>query len=143
MLYCFVLCLVLLQLLHPRAGKIPWRRGWLPTPVFWPGEFHGLYSPWCCRESQTRLSDFHVHFPPALCSQDNQCSSFSDRHRSCCSGQGLDPASLDIDTGKIPGKGIDPLVESLGTSLRTQERNTEGPSGSGAMEQSTECIIRF
>ena len=26
--------------------KIPWRRERLPTPVFWPGEFHGLYSPW-------------------------------------------------------------------------------------------------
>ena len=21
--------------------KIPWRREWLPTPVFFPGEFHG------------------------------------------------------------------------------------------------------
>ena len=28
----------------PWVGKIPWRRGRLPTPVFWPGEFHGLYS---------------------------------------------------------------------------------------------------
>ena len=27
-------------------GKIPWRRETLPTPVFWPGEFHGLHSPW-------------------------------------------------------------------------------------------------
>ena len=28
------------------GGKIlPWRRERLPTPVFWPGEFHGLYSP--------------------------------------------------------------------------------------------------
>ena len=27
-------------------GKVPWRRERLPTPVFWPGEFHGLYSPW-------------------------------------------------------------------------------------------------
>ena len=31
--------------------EIPWRREWLPTPVFWPGEFHGQkslvgYSPW-------------------------------------------------------------------------------------------------
>ena len=26
--------------------KIPWRRERLPTPVFWPGEFYGLYSPW-------------------------------------------------------------------------------------------------
>ena len=25
-------------------GKIPWRRDRLPTPVFWPGKFHGLYS---------------------------------------------------------------------------------------------------
>ena len=24
------------------VGKIPWRREWLPTPVFWPVEFHGL-----------------------------------------------------------------------------------------------------
>ena len=33
------------------VGKIPWRREWLPTPVFLPGEFHGQrrlvgYSPW-------------------------------------------------------------------------------------------------
>ena len=26
------------------------RRERLPTPVFWPGEFHG-YSPWGCKES--------------------------------------------------------------------------------------------
>ena len=28
------------------VGKIPWRRERLPSPVFWPGEFQGLYSPW-------------------------------------------------------------------------------------------------
>ena len=29
-----------------------------PPPVFWPGEFHGLYSPWGRKESDTtkRLS---------------------------------------------------------------------------------------
>ena len=26
------------------VGKIPWKREQLPTPVFWPGEFHGLQS---------------------------------------------------------------------------------------------------
>ena len=26
----------------PGVGKIPWRRDRLSTPVFWPGEFHGL-----------------------------------------------------------------------------------------------------
>ena len=31
--------------------KIPWRRKWLLTPVFWPGEFHGVYSPCGCKES--------------------------------------------------------------------------------------------
>ena len=31
---------------NPRVGTIPWRRERPPTPVFWPGEFHGLYSPW-------------------------------------------------------------------------------------------------
>ena len=40
----------------------PWRRERLPTPVFWPGEFHGLYSPWGLKESdmteQLSLSDF-------------------------------------------------------------------------------------
>ena len=29
----------------PWVGKTHWRRERLPTPVFWPGEFHGLYSP--------------------------------------------------------------------------------------------------
>ena len=26
-------------------------KGRLPTPVFWPGEFHGLYSPWGHKQS--------------------------------------------------------------------------------------------
>ena len=33
--------------------KISWRRDRLPTPVFWPGEFHGLYSPWGHKELDT------------------------------------------------------------------------------------------
>ena len=35
------------------VGKIPWRRERLSTPVFWPGEFHGLCSPGHCKESDT------------------------------------------------------------------------------------------
>ena len=38
---------------NPLVGKIPWRRERLPTPGFWPREFHGLYSPWGCKESDT------------------------------------------------------------------------------------------
>ena len=42
----------------PGLGRFPWGRKRLPTPVFWPGEFPGLYSPWGCKESDTteRLS---------------------------------------------------------------------------------------
>ena len=42
----------------PWVVKIPWRRERLPTPVFWPGAFHGLYRPWGHKESDTteRLS---------------------------------------------------------------------------------------
>ena len=29
---------------NSRVGTSPWRRDRLPTPVFWPREFHGLYS---------------------------------------------------------------------------------------------------
>ena len=34
----------------PWAGKTPWRRERLPIPVFWPGEFRGLYSSWGHKE---------------------------------------------------------------------------------------------
>ena len=44
----------------PWVGKIPLRRKQLSTPVFWFGEFHGLYSPWG-HKRWTRLSDFHFH----------------------------------------------------------------------------------
>ena len=43
----------------------PLERERLPTPVFWPGEFHGLYSPWGHKESDmiARLS-LSLPFPP-------------------------------------------------------------------------------
>ena len=42
----------------PWVRKIPWRRKWQPTPVFFPGESYGQrslvgYSPQCCQESDT------------------------------------------------------------------------------------------
>ena len=42
--------------LIPWVAEIPWRRKWQPTPVFLPGESHGLrgldgYSPWGRKES--------------------------------------------------------------------------------------------
>ena len=42
--------------MDPWVGKIPWKRKWQPSPVFWPGEFHGPrslagYSPQRVRHS--------------------------------------------------------------------------------------------
>ena len=53
---------ICLQFRKPRLSlwlrNIPWRREWLPTPVFLPGYFHGQrrltgYSPWNPKESDT------------------------------------------------------------------------------------------
>ena len=54
----------------PWVGKIPWRRERLPTTVFWPGEFHGLHSPWCHKESEMTER-------PLLSLVNNHCSRFS------------------------------------------------------------------
>ena len=36
----------------PGLGRSPGEgKGYLPSPVFWPGEFHWLYSPWGCKDS--------------------------------------------------------------------------------------------
>ena len=60
----------------------PWRRGWLPTPVFLPGKPHGQRrlascSPWGCKELDTteRLTHTHTilpsrHLPSGPCSAD-------------------------------------------------------------------------
>ena len=52
----------------PWVGKIPWRREWLPAPVFLPGKFHGRgnllgHSPWGHKELDTieQLTLSHSH----------------------------------------------------------------------------------
>ena len=47
---------------NPWVRKIPWRREWLPPPVFLPGEPHGQrglvsYRPWGPRESTNTDTD--------------------------------------------------------------------------------------
>ena len=51
---------------NPWVGKIPWRRTWLSTPVFLPGESHGQrslagYSPWGCRVRYDWATDMHAY----------------------------------------------------------------------------------
>ena len=50
----------------PWVKKIPWRREWLPTPVFLPKEFHGQrslagYSPQSGKESDRTEQLTHTH----------------------------------------------------------------------------------
>ena len=37
----------------PGLGRSPEEGNGLTSPVFWPGEFHGLYSPWGRKELDT------------------------------------------------------------------------------------------
>ena len=51
----------------PWIGKIPWRRKWWPTSVFFPGKSHEQrspvgYSPWGCKKSDTTdQPNTHTH----------------------------------------------------------------------------------
>ena len=63
------------------VGKIPWRREWQPTPVFWPGEFHGqsMESQWVGRSWVTfTLLIWHPPYIQIVLHQRLLCSS----HRS-------------------------------------------------------------
>ena len=44
---------ILIQKTIPRINQDLLEKGKATTPVFWPGEFHGLYSPWGHKESDT------------------------------------------------------------------------------------------
>ena len=61
---------------NPRVGKFPWRREWLPTPVFLPGKSHGErslvgYSPRGHKELDTTEWLIHTH-------------THTDTHTPCC-----------------------------------------------------------
>ena len=54
----FVKSKILLPGSDPWVRKIPWRKKWQPSKVFYPGEFHRQkslmgYSPWGHKESET------------------------------------------------------------------------------------------
>ena len=61
----------------PGSGRFPGRRERLPSPVFWPGEFHGLHR---VSKSQTGLSNFHFSliviqgFPGSSVGKESACN---------------------------------------------------------------------
>ena len=87
----------------PRVGKIPWRRERLPNPVFWPGESHGLYSPWVAESDTT--SDFH--FTSAIKSLPLWLSG----QKSACSAGAPGEAGSIPGSGRSPGRGCGNLLQ--------------------------------
>ena len=77
---------------------MPWRKERLPTPIFWPGEFHGLYSPRGCKEldmteqlslhftSQTNLALGSYKSHVALTALPRECSVNADICVYCACG---------------------------------------------------------
>ena len=87
----------------PWVEKIPWRRERLPTPVFWPGESHGLYSPWVAESDTT--SDFH--FTSAIKSLPLWLSG----QKSACSAGAPGEAGSIPGSGRSPGRGCGNLLQ--------------------------------
>ena len=72
----------------PWFGKIPLRRERLPTAVFWPGEFHGLYSPWGCKESD-RMEQLSLSCYFCWCLHTGRSGGFIDSHSVQCGEAGI------------------------------------------------------
>ena len=91
--------------------KICWRRDRLPTPEFWPGRFHGLYSPWGWKESDmTEWLSLKFENIFTLLSQliDGLA-----RYRGCPGGWDWKESAWNAgDLGSIPGLGRSPGREN-------------------------------
>ena len=66
---CVCVCACVHMLVSLWVGKIPQRRERLPTPVFWPGEFHGLFSPWGRKHSDV-TEWLSLHFIKSMIKQE-------------------------------------------------------------------------
>ena len=80
----------------PGFGRSPGEgKGYPPIPIFWPGEFHGLYSPWGCKELDTteRLSILQSSggFPGGTSGKEPACQCRRQRFTGFISGLGRSP----------------------------------------------------
>ena len=89
----------------PGLGRVPWRRERPPTPVFWPGEFHGLCSPWGHKESDTtKQLSFHCqHVFPYFDYRKTRYKGDPSvgKNRSCSSGRRPGPEELEKQQGTV------------------------------------------
>ena len=122
----------------------------MPIPVFWPGEFHGLYSSWCSKdlEMTERLSLSSIKYSNSLAFKNYEniriritveCNLIKiDRNNYVCfpflggfpgSSAGKESACNVRDLGSIPGLGRSP-GEGKGCSLQYS-----------GLENSMDCIV--
>ena len=95
----------------PWVGKIPWRREWLPTSVFWPGEFHGLYSSVISVQFSHSVVSHSLFVPHGLQHTRLPCPSPTPRacSNSCPSSRTpLRILSLFLPPGNLPDPGMEP-----------------------------------
>ena len=101
----------------------PWRRERLPTPVFWPREFHRPYGPWGHKESDTTEQLSLLGFPFGSAGKESVCSvgdlgSIPGLGRSAGEGTGYPLqyswASLVAQLVKNPSAVWETWVQSLG-----------------------------
>ena len=89
---------------------MPWRREQLPTPVFWPREFHGLYNPWGHKESDTTeqlslsLQEHLAGFPGGAGGQEAACQCRRLRDWILIPGSGQSPGGGQPTLVFLPGE---------------------------------------
>jgi len=120
------------SLFDPWVGKIPWRRERLPTPVFWPGEFHGLYSPWSCKESATTAFPFPFQ-------SETRVKHITSRWPRCCLFESELGNLFHSDFLMSPPKGLLPLWVSVSSGDTWGQ--TSGVPSSLPCAQTLRCIF--
>ena len=122
---------------------MPWRRESPPTPGFWPGEFHGLYRPWGCKESDTteRLS---LSLSLSNGHELEQTLGDSEGQRSlvCCSPWGHDERDTDHQLNKAYSKRTGVLMRRGGQHTDTHKENHVGTQGAGGRRHARERGLR-
>ena len=116
-----------------------WRMERLPIPVFWPGEFHGLYSPWRRKEPDMteRLSpDSQMGLSETLQSHLTLCFLLRDKiHPVLTCLVSPSALSLTLSPAKLPFS--HPSLPLGGTLFKTQVQGR--PCWLSSKESSCQC----
>ena len=102
----------------PSNAVDAWRRAWLPTPVFLPGEFHGQRSlagcsPWICKElDTTERQTLSLFFSYAIDGNAKSCN---------CYGKQYDNSSKHLKKNYVPDN---PLLDIYPNELKWESQRS-------------------